>query len=55
VQATLEGAMYDAAPDLTSLKIEGFEEKPTSGFVALDKLMGGAARSPIAIGPQGAD
>ena len=32
--------MYDAAPDLTSLVIEGFEEKPASGFVALDKLMG---------------
>ena len=31
--------MYDAAPDLTSLVIEGFEEKPASGFVALDKLM----------------
>jgi hypothetical protein len=35
--------MYDAAPDLTSLVIEGFEEKPASGFVGLDKLMGGAA------------
>jgi Fe-S cluster biogenesis protein NfuA len=42
LQATLEGAMYDAAPDLTSLVIEGFEEKPASGFVALDKLMAGA-------------
>src|ERR1700730_17371437 len=55
VQATLEGAMYDAAPDLTSLRIEGFEEKPTSGFVALDKLMGGTAGSPVALGPPGAD
>ena len=55
VQASLEGAMYDAAPDLTSLAIEGFEEKPTSGFVALDKLMGGTAGSPLALGPQGAD
>src|SRR6476469_3890476 len=35
-QATLEGAIYDAAPDMTSLVIEGFEEKPASGFVALD-------------------
>jgi Fe-S cluster biogenesis protein NfuA len=52
VQATLEGAMYDAAPDLTSLAIEGLEEKPASGFVALDKLMGGL---PVALGPQGAD
>jgi Fe-S cluster biogenesis protein NfuA len=28
VQATLEGAIYDAAPDMSSLVIEGFEEKP---------------------------
>ena len=48
VQATLEGAIYDAAPDLTSLIVEGFEEKPSAGFVALDKLMGSSA----ATGPQ---
>jgi Fe-S cluster biogenesis protein NfuA len=48
VQATLEGAIYDAAPDLTSLIVEGFEEKPSAGFVALDKLMGSSA----AMGPQ---
>ena len=39
VQTTLEGAMYDAAPDLVSLVIEGLEEKPASGFVALGMLM----------------
>jgi Fe-S cluster biogenesis protein NfuA len=59
VQATLEGAMYDAAPDLTSLTIEGFEEKPSSGFVALDKLMGTAAgqftASPAVLEPQVGD
>jgi Fe-S cluster biogenesis protein NfuA len=61
VQGTLEGAIYDAAPDLTSLVIEGFEEKPASGFVALDKLMGSPAGSqipvdpPVALEPQGAD
>ncbi|HET7890614.1 MAG TPA: NifU family protein [Candidatus Sulfotelmatobacter sp.] len=42
VQTSLEGAMFDAAPDLTSLVIEGLEEKPASGFVALDKLLAGA-------------
>jgi Fe-S cluster biogenesis protein NfuA len=52
VQATLEGAIYDAAPDLVSLTIEGFEEKPSSGFVALDKLMGSAS-APVALEPQG--
>jgi Fe-S cluster biogenesis protein NfuA len=55
VQATLEETIYDAAPDLTSLAIEGFEEKPASGFVALDKLMGGVAASPVALRPQGSD
>lgn len=60
VQATLEGAMYDAAPDLTSLAIEGFEEKPASGFVALDKLMGAVTgshvlSSSVAAEPPGAD
>jgi Fe-S cluster biogenesis protein NfuA len=51
VQATVEGAIYDAAPDMASLAIEGFEEKPSSGFVALDKLMGSAS----ALEPQGTD
>ena len=51
VQATLEGAMYDAAPDMASLVIEGLEEKPASGFVALDKLVGSpAAGNPGAAG-----
>lgn len=55
VQATLEAAMYEAAPDLSSLLIEGLEEKPASGFVALDKLTAGPAGSPVALGPLGAD
>jgi hypothetical protein len=40
---------------LTSLIIEGLEEKPASGFVALDKLMGGPSGSPVALRPQGGD
>jgi Fe-S cluster biogenesis protein NfuA len=52
-QATLEGAVYDAAPDLTSLVVEGSEEKPASGFVALDKLTGSPL--PVTLEPQGAD
>ena len=51
LQATLEGAVYDAAPDLSSLVIEGYEEKPASGFVALDKLMGSPAGLQIPINP----
>ncbi len=53
VQATVEGAMYDAAPDMTSLVVEGLEEKPASGFVGLDKLMGRAQAATV--GPSGAD
>jgi Fe-S cluster biogenesis protein NfuA len=42
VQSTLEGAIYDAAPDLVSLAIEGLNGPEASGFVALDKLIGTA-------------
>jgi Fe-S cluster biogenesis protein NfuA len=45
-QAILEGAIYDAAPDIVSLTIEGLDGKAASGFVALDKLIG------VAAGPQ---
>jgi Fe-S cluster biogenesis protein NfuA len=45
LQATLEEAIYDAAPDLTSLVIDGFEEKSASGFIALDKLTAGSTTS----------
>lgn len=38
VQTILEDAVYEAAPDLSSLKIEGLEEPSASGFVALEKL-----------------
>jgi Fe-S cluster biogenesis protein NfuA len=56
LQASLGGAIYDAAPDLTSLAIEGFEEKPASGFVALEKLMAGAeTHSRALLEPQAGD
>lgn len=55
VQTTLEGAMYDAAPDLVSLVIEGLEEKPASGFVALGMLMASPTAKPAVPTPQGAD
>jgi hypothetical protein len=54
---TLEGAIYDAAPDLTSLVIAGLEEQPASGFVALDRLTAGRGE-PSGVGwtaPQGTD
>ena len=56
LQASLEGAIYDAAPDLTSLVIEGFEAKSASGFVALEKLMAGAeTHSRALLEPQAGD
>ncbi len=54
LQATLEGTIYDAAPDLTSLVIEGLEDKPASGFVGLEKLMAHPG-SPVDLGRQGED
>ncbi len=55
VQATLEGAIYDAAPDMSSLVIEGFEEKPSSGFVSLDKLNGSLNLPLVVSESQGTD
>src|SRR5712671_5961931 len=39
VQSILEDAIYEAAPDMASLTIEGLEGKPASGFVGLDQLL----------------
>ena len=47
MQTILEEAIYEAAPDLSSLKVEGLEEPAASGFVALDKL----TASPVAFHP----
>jgi Fe-S cluster biogenesis protein NfuA len=38
LQATVEDAIYEAAPDIASLTVEGLEGKPASGFVSLSKL-----------------
>ncbi|MGB8912486.1 MAG: hypothetical protein WCC85_09445, partial [Candidatus Sulfotelmatobacter sp.] len=41
LQALVEGALYEAAPDMHSLSIEGLEDEAgSSGFVPLDKLGG---------------
>jgi Fe-S cluster biogenesis protein NfuA len=49
VQATVEEAMYEAAPDLSSLVVEGLEEQAASGFVAVEKLLGSAPPSPSSL------
>jgi hypothetical protein len=46
VQAAVEEAIYEAAPDLTSLVVEGLEEPADSGFIAVEKLL--AASQPRA-------
>ncbi len=59
VRATLEGAIYDAAPDLNLLTLEGLDGQVASGFVSLDKLTGIAgaplvlAEAPLSL--EGAD
>lgn len=42
VQTTLEESIYEAAPDVTSLIVEGLEEPAASGFVAVETLLGTA-------------
>jgi hypothetical protein len=46
VQQTVEEAVYEAAPDLTSLVVEGLEEPSAdSGFIAVEKLLGTTTHS----------
>lgn len=40
LQTAVEDAIYEAAPDVVSLSVEGLEGKPASGFVSLDQLAG---------------
>ena len=48
VQTAVEDAMYEAAPDLTSLVIEGLNDPADSGFISVEKLIDSA---PHAISP----
>lgn len=49
VHSAVEAAIYDAAPDIDSLIIEGLDGQPASGFVALDKLIGVAEPQDIVL------
>jgi Fe-S cluster biogenesis protein NfuA len=40
LQSTVEDAVYEAAPDIASLTVEGLDGQPANGFVALDMLTG---------------
>ena len=43
VKTEIEDAVYEAAPEVVSLAIEGLEGKNASGFVGLDQLVGSPA------------
>jgi Fe-S cluster biogenesis protein NfuA len=47
IRSTVEDAIYESAPDITSLFIEGPEAKSSSGFVALEKLLGDRLSMPV--------
>ena len=50
VRAAVEDAIYEAAPDLTSLVVEGMQEPSPSGFVAMESLMGTGTSAPVSTG-----
>jgi Fe-S cluster biogenesis protein NfuA len=49
LQALVENGIYELAPDVASLEILGLEEAPSTGFVSLETLAGGAARNGHAV------
>jgi Fe-S cluster biogenesis protein NfuA len=46
VQSMLEDAIYEVAPDVTSVVIEGLEGKTANGFVGIEKLLGSPPPAP---------
>ena len=42
LRTSVEEAIYEAAPEVSAIVIEGLEEKSASGFVALEQLLDGA-------------
>ena len=52
VQSMIEDAMYEAAPDLKSIVIEGLEKPSGSGFVSLGTLQGSAPARPLTSAPE---
>ena len=58
VKSAVEEAMYEAAPDLTALVLEGLEEPAATGFVAIGQLLGSSvtpAEQPAALNSDGMD
>jgi Fe-S cluster biogenesis protein NfuA len=50
LRTSVEDAVYEAAPEVGSLVIEGLEEKSASGFVSLDTLVSSAVSIPSSNG-----
>jgi Fe-S cluster biogenesis protein NfuA len=50
LRTSVEEAVYEAAPEVGSLVIEGLEEKSASGFVSLDALVSSAVSIPSSNG-----
>jgi Fe-S cluster biogenesis protein NfuA len=48
LQGSVEDAIYEAAPDIVSLTIEGLDGPPANSFVSLETLAGPAQVSPSA-------
>lgn len=42
LRTLIENGLYELAPDITSLEILGLEEKSSTGFVAIESLVGSA-------------
>lgn len=42
IHTVIEDAIYEAAPDITGLSVEGLEQPTASGFVAVEKLLSSA-------------
>jgi hypothetical protein len=58
VKSVVEEAIYEAAPDLTSLIVEGLEEPVSSGFVGLSTLSSAprvSAMHPAGVASEGMD
>lgn len=47
VRASIEEAVYEAAPETGELTIEGLEPKSAGGFVGLDQLLGTSMAGPL--------
>jgi len=48
LKSLVEDAVYDAAPEIDAVVIEGLEEKPNEGFVSIEQLLTGMSSSSVA-------